>query len=133
MNHPIGVIREFQTPNFRVIVDALPDDNMDLSWDDDGSTREGIESGKYVAFCARARVIHRATGAELASDYLGGCVYESLEAFADHIACGRYNRELAAKGDTARCGSYFTDMVHTVIREAREQLATMQTVRVRKI
>lgn len=129
--HVIGTIREFSTPNFRVIVDAIEEGDLDLSWDDDGSTREGLQSGELVAFVARARVIHRPTGAELASDYLGGCIYKSLDDFADHVACARYNRELAAKGDKARCGSYFAGMVRDVCDEAREQLRKMRSVRVR--
>lgn len=94
--YTLGTIREFHSANFSVIVDALEDDDLDLSWDEDGSTREGLESGRYIAFCARCRVFYH--GAELASDYLGGCIYESIDAFADRKECGRQNRALAAKG-----------------------------------
>jgi hypothetical protein len=31
-------------------------------------------------------------GKEIASDYLGGCIYKSLEDFEDHRECGRENR-----------------------------------------
>jgi hypothetical protein len=92
-NQSLGTIREFETPNFRVIVDAIEEDSLDLSWDDDGSTRKGLESGNLIAFCARARVFLKLTGQEIASDYLGGCVYESLNAFQDHRACGAANRK----------------------------------------
>jgi hypothetical protein len=120
MNGHIGNIRTIETANYRVSVDAYEDYDLDLSWDEDGSVREGLESGKYIAFCAKASVTHLPTGIELADDYLGGCIYESLEAFMDHRACGVQNREYAAKGESGRCGSYFTDMIRTVIGEARE-------------
>ena len=76
----MNTIREFETARLRIVVDALPEDDIDLSWDEDGSTREGLESGKYIAFCARARLF--LGDVELARDYLGGCIYESLEDFA---------------------------------------------------
>jgi len=87
----IGTIREFKTKNFHVVVDAVEEFDLDLSWDEDGSTREGLENGTLIAFCARARVFLR--GKEIASDYLGGCIYKSLEDFADHKECGKQNRE----------------------------------------
>ncbi len=93
--HRIGIIREFKTENFHVIVDAVEENDLDLSWDEDGSTREGLENGTLIAFCARARVFLR--GIEIASDYLGNCVYKSLEDFADHKECGRQNRETIKK------------------------------------
>ncbi len=129
MEHTIGTIREFKTANFRVTVDAIEDYGLDLSFDDTGKVREKLESGEYVAFTARARVFYK--GAELASDYLGGCIYSDLESFADHRECGKLNREYAAKGDKGRCGSYFSDMIGQVIKEARSQLKLMQSVRVR--
>lgn len=86
----IGVIREFTTQHFHVVVDALEDFDIDLSWDDTGDTRRGLENGSLIAFCVRARVFLR--GLEVASDYLGGCVYKSLEDFEDHRECGRANR-----------------------------------------
>jgi hypothetical protein len=86
----IGTIREFKTQNFHVVVDAVEEFDLDLSWDEDGSTREGLENGSLIAFCARARVFFR--GMEIASDYLGGCIYKSLEDFEDHRECGKQNR-----------------------------------------
>ena len=126
----LGIIREFRTANFRVIVDAIEEDSPDLSWDDDGETREGIESGKYLLFCARARVVHDDLG-EIASDYLGNCVYESLDAFQDHRACAAYERKLnaerKARGEgEVIVGSYFSDMVRQVCRDARAKLHTVR-------
>lgn len=90
MQSKIGTIRQFKTQNFHVVIDAVEEFDLDLSWDDDGSTREGLENGTLVAFCARARVFLR--GKEIASDYLGGCVYRSLAEFEDHRECGKQNR-----------------------------------------
>jgi hypothetical protein len=86
----IGTIREFKTKNFHVVIDAVEECDLDLSWDEDGSTRKGLENGTLIAFCARARVFLR--GSEIAKDYLGNCIYKSLEDFADHKECGRQNR-----------------------------------------
>jgi hypothetical protein len=130
MTHVIGTIRRFQTPHFLVIVDALPEDTP-VDVDDDGETAAKVDSGEYVHFIARARVIHRDTGAELASDYLGGCIYAQLADFQDHRQCAAYTRKLRAEGSDAVCGSYFADMVHEVITEAREALTAIQGVRVR--
>lgn len=88
----IGTIREFKTENFHVVIDAIEEFDLDLSWDEDGSTRRGLEDGTYIAFCARARVFLR--GLEIASDYLGGCVYKSLEDFEDHRECAAQNRKM---------------------------------------
>lgn len=125
----IGTIRTFHTKQFRVVVDAVEEDDLDLSFDATGEVLEKLESGEYVAFCARARIF--LAGSELASDYLGGCIYRSLEEFANHRECGKQNREYAAKGDNGRCGSYFSDMVHTVITEARKEIKRLQAVKVR--
>ena len=125
----IGTIRTFTTANFKVIVDAVEECSPDLSWDEDGSVQEGINSGKFILFCARARVLMG--GHELASDYLGNCIYESIESFEDHRECAKQNREYAAKGDAGRCGSYFADMVHNVIEQARGELAAIHNIKIR--
>lgn len=116
----LGVIREFKTKNFTVRVIAHEDDDLDLSWDDDGSVRKGLESGELIAFQVSALVYYR--GRSVGADYLGGCIYKSIEEFMDHKECGKQNREYAAKGETGRCGSYFSDMVHSAIAEARKEL-----------
>jgi hypothetical protein len=128
--HTIGTIREFHTRNFTVIVDAVEEDSPDLSFDDTGEVAAKIDSGEYVLFCARARVVHKTLG-ELASDYLGNCIYESLEAFMDHKECGKQNKEFAAAGTAGRCGSYFSDMVANVCSEARDAIKGAQSIKVR--
>jgi hypothetical protein len=128
--YTLGTIREFKTRNFRVIVDAIEDYDADLSWDETGEVREKLENGDLMAFTARARVIHADLG-EIGSDYLGGCIYESPEAFMDHMECAKYTRKLRAEGSDAICGSYFSDMVHEAIREARQSLSKAKSIKVR--
>lgn len=125
----MGTIREFRTRQFTVIIDAIEDDAPDLSFDNTGEVRAGLESGRYVIFTARARAFH--LGVELASDYLGGCIYESLDAFQDHKECGAQTRKLRAEGNAAVVGSYFAGMVSEVCRTARKALCGMRTVKVR--
>lgn len=103
----LGNIWTFNTRNFVVSVDAFEDYDMDLSWDGDGSVREQLESGELIGFAVRAQVRHIPTGIE-SEDWLGGCIYKSLEEFRDH------NRN-AGQG-----GSYFADMVASSIAEFRK-------------
>jgi hypothetical protein len=110
------IVWVFKTARFRVALEVFPDDDLDLSWDDDGSIREGLENGHYVAFVAKVAVY--LDGHEIGSDYLGGCVYESVEQFRDHVGC-------KAKG----YGSYFSDMVREAIKDARLTLADRPTLR----
>lgn len=127
----LGIIREFETANFHVIVDALEDYDLDLSFDDTGEVRDKLESGEFISFTARCRVVHIKLG-ELGVDYLGGCIYESLEDFMDHKECAAQTRELKAKGSSAICGSYFADLVSDAIKEARNNILEAQSIKVRE-
>ena len=129
-NHILGTMRKFKTKQFSIIADAIEDDCLDLSWDEDGSVARGLASGKYVNFTARVRVYFQ--GREVGSDYLGGCVYESLDAFMDHRECGKQNREFAREGTGGKGGSYFHDMIREAIGEARKTIEETQTVKIRK-
>lgn len=120
MPNSLGTIREFRTANFRVIVDAIEELDPDISYDETTETRDKLNSGEWLIFCARARVIHDELG-ELSADYLGNCIYESLAAFANHKECGAEQRKLRASGSNAVCGSYFSDMVANVCAEARKR------------
>lgn len=95
-----NTIREYNTKNYTVRIAALKEFDLDLSWDEDGETAQKIEDGEYIAFCAHATVIHRATGAILANDYLGNCVYRDFD-------------------DFRQPGGYFQSMVRNVVKEAR--------------
>lgn len=113
-------IWERKTPNFRVALEAAPDDDFVLDFEDpDGSTADNLASGLWTAFQFKVAV-YDADGREIGADYLGGSIYENASEFIDHRLVGRSNREYAAKGERGRCGSYFTDMLHTAIAEARK-------------
>ncbi len=129
--HTLGTLRTFKTKNFTVIADAVEEDNMDFSWDDDGSVAAKVNAGEYIVFCARVRVFCK--GEEIASDYLGQCIHETLESFMDHRACGRQNRQWETEGNTGRCGSSFADMIHEACREARKHLANVQKIHIRNV
>lgn len=115
-------IWKFETANFSVVMSAEDEPDLDISWDDDGSVKAGLESGEFVSFCAKCTVYFR--GSEIASDYLGNCIYRTPEEFRDHIG-------LAAKSRADGCvyGSYFADMVKNAISEARKTLRDMPRMR----
>lgn len=95
--HTIETIREFKTRNFTVRVDAVEDNDLDLSWDDTGEVASKLDSGDLLAFGVIVKVYHRPTGIELGEDSLWNCIYESPKAFMDHRECGRQNRETLAR------------------------------------
>lgn len=127
MTRVLGIVRQWRTPNFRVIVDAIEEDAPDL--DDTQSIANGVRRGDFVVFCARARVFYH--GHEIAADYLGNCVYKSLPEFADHIICARETRRLRAQGHESVCGSMFASMVREVIQEARKELTSIRLRRIK--
>ena len=129
MTKQIETIREFKTKRFTVRVRAVEDCDVDLSFDDTGEVRKGLESGKLMAFGVVATAY--LDGAEVAQDSLWGCIYRSPSEFMDHKECGKQNKEYAARGETGRCGSYFSDMVTSVCRDARKAIEAMQTVHIR--
>lgn len=128
----LGTIREFRTAQFRVVIDAVEETEPDISHDETTETRDKLDSGEWIIFCVRARVIHDMLG-ELSSDYLGNCIHPTITAFMDHKQCAVETRRLAAQGVSAVCGSYFSDMVKTVCREAREHLRTANAIHVRGV
>ena len=113
-------IWSFHTKNYSVIFDVAPDYDVDLSFDETGETAEKLNDGTYSAFIARVRVLHRPTGAELGVDYLGSCIYESPKDFIDHR--GR---------NAGGYGSYFSDMVHGAISEARVSAAQFREIKLK--
>ena len=129
MRHRIGTIREFNTRNFTVIVDAIEEDSPDFSFDETGEVSTKVESGEWICFCARARVLIH--GREIGTDYLGNRIYENVEDFEDHRECGKQNRSYELEGTARRCGSYFSDMIHEAISRARKTLKKEQSIKVR--
>jgi hypothetical protein len=175
----IGNIRTFETENFKVSIDADYDYDTDLSFDDTGEVRRKLENGDFIAFQVSCTVTHKPTGTELGADYLGGCIFKSIEEFQDHRACGRQNRrrirregkwqiyrknrpyesclsrkdKLRKRGfatkeraeswaaanttepyqifESGTCGSYFADMIHSAIAEARKQVHKLNGIHLR--
>jgi hypothetical protein len=113
-------IWSFRTHNFKVLYSICPEPDLDLSWDDDGSTAKGIAAGELIAFQARVEVINRRTGCVLGAQYLGNCIYESAEAFISHRHPNPQYRNCSLNHDDVRFCSYFPDMVRDAIKEARK-------------
>jgi hypothetical protein len=82
--------------------DSSPD--WELSEEDSKQLLEDIENGKLEWFIAK--VTAEKMGIELASDYLGGCCYRTIEKFI--------------------ADSYYRDMVDTVIIEARQRIQQLK-------
>jgi hypothetical protein len=101
----------FNTARFRVELATTDDYDLDLSWDEYGAARRDLEAGRWPgAFIARVQVVATDTGLILGADHVGGNIYESIE-------------------DFMKPGGYFQDMVSAAIREARETLAKLPTLR----
>jgi hypothetical protein len=96
----------FRTRRFTLELAAEPEtdtpDWRGAEWD-----TQRIERGELVYFCACVRVL--LDGRELASDYLGGCCYETPQGF--------------------RSDPYFLDMVRSAIADARAALHNIPRVR----
>lgn len=118
-------IWRFETAQFAVTVDAYEDDDMDLSWDESGETREKIEAGELEHFAVRARCLHKPTGME-SVDWLSGCIYARPADFRDHFGIAAKSR-----ADGMNYGSYFSDMVRRVVGEMRENVKRAAAVRLR--
>ena len=97
----------FKTANFTIVLEFGPEDDLDLSWDDDGSVADGLARGTLFAFVARVAVKHN--GYTIGEDYLGNCIYNSERDFMG--------------------GGYFRDMVCCAIADARRNLANLPTLR----
>lgn len=113
---------QFKTANFIVAWAIAPDDEVDTSYDETGEVNEKLASGEWTAFVSRVSVMHRATGAVLGEDFLGGSIYANPREFRDHIGM---------RSSQNNYGSYFRDMVHAACKEARESMARLHDVKVR--
>ena len=95
--------------------------------DPDGETQAALDSGEFVAFSSAVSV--SVDGEELATDYLGGSVYEfgkESEFWTAHRDRNPMNRNCSAmreaRGDNVVICHYFPGMVAEAIGEAREAL-----------
>jgi len=108
------LIYRFCTANFIVTVEALPEYNFDFEyWEekDIKSTKAKLKRGTLQLFCVKASVFHIKRNQELSSDYLGGCLYKNVSDFRDNLGIAQ-----------TKYGSYFHDMIKTVISEAKDNL-----------
>lgn len=130
-----GEIWSFATKNFRVALEVAPEDT-----DPEGSfeLEEDVEfarQGGAAWFCARVAV-YGSGGAEIGTDYLGGCSYRSFEEFyQSHRDKDPMNRNCsimrAAQGDNVCICHYFPSMVSEAVSDARKNLAHVQSIKMR--
>lgn len=111
----MSVLWQFRTKNFTVRYEDTEEHHFDLSWDDTGECRKKLDSGEWQMFTAKVSVLYR--DAEVASSYLGGCVYADPKDFRDHV------------GGKGEYGSYFRDMVGEVIDDTRRIFTNMPILR----
>lgn len=125
----------FRTANFTVKYETGPDHGLDLSFDDTGEISDKLVSGELMVFTARVAVYY--DGTCVGEDYLGGCIYESPEAFMSHNGADPMDRNCstmrAAYGDNRVICHYFPDMVTRAIADARRTLCEMQNVSLRAV
>lgn len=124
----------FETKHFAIVATIVDDNDLDLSWDEDGETRAKLESGEYQAFGTIVDVY--CNGAKIGGDSLWGSVYsEPREFFADHRCADPMNRNCsimrAHKGANVVIRHYFPDMVRQAIAAAREALNSAPQLRKR--
>ena len=91
------------------IVFSVGPEYMEPDWDfeneqDRRDTLDRIERGDLAYFVARVQAFKN--GILLATDYLGGCCYDSVKQFIDH-------------------SDYYGDMVERVVGEARKTIAKL--------
>lgn len=113
----IGIIWQFNTARFHVVFEALEEIEMDLSFDEDGSTYRAILNNELQVFMVRGRLMMGE--ATIAEDYIGQCIHANIEDFIDHRGI---NSQPGA-------GSYFSDMVYGLVASAREHFATLPKLR----
>lgn len=138
----IETIRTFKRRNFSVVVNAVEDFDLDLSWDEDGSTRKGLESGEFCSFGVVVTVYAR--GSEIGSDSLWGCIYRTPLEFMDHFGTRVQAREYQAKEnrkakrekrEPLKCCicCYFSGMVREAIRNARKEIEKLKELSLREV
>ena len=116
---PIG---EFERDGFEIIVDKTyedmhPSDSFDDECYDIKELCEDIDSGRLDWFMLRVRVL--VEGLELASEYLGGCLYkDAREVLTDGTADDLIDQALdSAKPKIYRLKQKFAELSDMVDRE----------------
>ena len=115
-------LAEFERDGYEIIVDKTyedmhPRDSFDDSCHDIDEICEDIDSGNLDWFMLRVRVL--VEGLELASEYLGGCLYEDpKEILTDGTAEDIINMALEhAKSQVYRLSRKFTELSYAVDAE----------------
>jgi len=115
-------LAEFERDGYEIIVDKTyedmhPRDSFDDSCHDIDEICEDIDSGNLDWFMLRVRVL--VEGLELASEYLGGCLYEDpKEILTDGTAEDIINMALEhAKSQVYRLSRKFTELSYYVDAE----------------
>jgi hypothetical protein len=114
---------EFSIGRFTIAADITPSTDLDLSWDDTGETRDGLERGTLEAFDTKVSV--SCNGVEIASDWLCESIYsDPAEFFSDHRDRDPMNRNCsvmrAANGQNVSICHYFPGMISAAITQARQ-------------
>lgn len=115
-------IWSFNTKRFNVSLAYDYDEAVDLSWDDTGEVRAKLESGEWCAYVFRVSVM--CDGREVGADYLHGSIYADPREFRDHVGL-----KIKSRADGCTYGSYFVDMMHEAIGEARKALCNTPKLR----
>ena len=122
---------KFETKSFKVIAEALPedaplDDYMEPELLDEIASK--LDGGGLVRFCAHVQVTHKPSGIVLGNDYLGDCIYSSLDDFRrDGLGTAKLSREMTEESGTPTCiCAYFPGMIREAIQEARGNFADMK-------
>lgn len=121
------VMWTFETAQFTVQAYITEDEQLDLSWDDDGETAEKLSTGEYVSFGTVIEVTHKPTGIVIGQDSLWGSIYaDPREFFTDHRDPDPLNRNSsimrASKGGNVVICHYFPSLVAEAIADARSNL-----------
>jgi len=122
MTRYYDTIAEFQRDGFDIIVDKTyedlhPSDSFDEECYDIRQLCQDIDSGRYEWFMLRIRVL--VEGLELASEYLGGCLYaDPQEVLTDGTADDLIDQALeVAKPKIYRLKQKFAELSDMVDRE----------------
>lgn len=123
----------FETANFIVRATIEPDEDLDLSWDEDGETCSKLVSGEYEAFGTVVTVRTR-SGTLLAETSLWGSIYaKPADFFSAHRDPNPMNRNCMAmreaRSSSAVICHYFPSLVSEAISDARKALATLPKLR----
>jgi hypothetical protein len=119
----------FETANFIVRAVIVPDNDVDVSFDETGETKDKINSGDWQAF-GTIVTVETQDGMILGEDSLWGSIYaDPADFFSDHRSADPMNRNCmamrAARGGNVCICHYFPGMIGEAIGAARKRLANL--------